>query len=356
MPAATLLALVGLLIPPAATSAQTAAPVWRALASVEVVAEPTTFSNAGARLAGTLYLPAGGRALGAMVVTHAAASPLRTSPLYVHLTQLLPSLGIAVLVYDRRGAGASEGQANSGDFALLADDAIAAVRMLKRDPRIDPRRIGVWGLSQGGWLALLAAARSPDVRFIVPISAPVVTADVQMLFRTTNAMRVNGYTQSDIDQMTATRNAVDAYMRGAGEQGVAQARVDAARDKPWFKYLYLGPVVRDRAVAGWRKEIENDPLLSLRQVRVPALILFGANDPVVPVAISVARLRTVAPRHRDMRVAVIAGADHGMQTGVSAKDFFDPARVDTMRPNTPEYVGLLASWLTGHGISRLPAR
>src|SRR3546814_14567543 len=103
--------------------------------------------------------------------------------------------------------------------------------MLKADARIDPKRIGLWGLSQGGWLSLLAAARNSDVRFVVSISAPVVTPDVQMMFRSENAMRINGYPEAEIEQMRTTRKADADYMRGNGDRAAAPALVDATTTK-----------------------------------------------------------------------------------------------------------------------------
>src|SRR3546814_10083692 len=52
-----------------------------------------------------------------------------------HLKTILPALGIAVFTYDRRGSGASGTKDAGGDFTILADDAIAAVKHLKSDPR-----------------------------------------------------------------------------------------------------------------------------------------------------------------------------------------------------------------------------
>ena len=323
---------------------------WSAAPSAVIVSESRTFRSGDATLGGTLYLPKGGQALGAVVVTHSASKPLRDAALYQHLTEMLPPLGVAVLTYDRRGSGKSGGDLKDSDYAMLADDAIAAVRMLKGDPRIDPERIGIWGLSQGGWLSLLAAARSSDVRFVVSIAAPVVTPDVQMMFRSENAMRINGYPEAEIDQMRATRKAVDDYMRGSGDRAAAQALVDAAKTEPWFDLLYLGEVVGDRATSRWRKEIEYDPLPTLDEVKVPALILFGANDPVVPVATSVARIN--ARRGPDVTVRVIAGADHHMATSMTPKAQMDPAQTKNVRPEAPEYFAVLVSWLTGQDIAR----
>src|SRR5690606_18433929 len=114
------------------------------------------------------------------------------------------------------------------------------------------------------------------------IAAPVVTPDVQMMFRSENSMRINGYSGAEIDQMRATRKAVDDYMYGTGERAAAQALVDAAKTEPWFDLLYMSETVGDRATSRWRKEIEYDPLPTLDEIKVPALILFGGNDPVVP--------------------------------------------------------------------------
>src|SRR3546814_7736405 len=109
-------------------------------------------------------------------------SPLRSASLYDHLKTILPALGIAVFTYDRRGSGASGSKDAGGAFTVLADDAIAAARSLKSDPRIDPRRIGTWGMSQGGWISPLAASRSPDIAFVGVGAGPAGTADGQLNF------------------------------------------------------------------------------------------------------------------------------------------------------------------------------
>ena len=321
-------------------------PSWAAAATTEILVEDRRFASNGTELGGTLYLPRSGKPVAAIVVTHSASSPLRGASLYDHLKKMLPALGIAVFVYDRRGSGQSGTVDAGGNYAILADDAIAAVKSLKADPRIDPRRIGTWGLSQGGWISPLAASRSPDIAFVISVPAPVVTADVQMIFSSTNHLRANGYPQTEIDQMVATRKAVDDYMRGTGSKEVAQRLIDGAKAKPWFKYTYMGETVRDRAVSGWRKEIENDPLTNLTAVKVPTLVLYGANDAVVPVAISVERLKTVAARMPNMMVHVVAGADHAMQRAVDEKISLDPKYDGTEQADSPEYIAVLARWLT----------
>jgi len=332
-----------------ALASPAAPPPWSAPATTRVTTEDRRFTSGDTELVGTLYMPASGKPVAAVVVTHSASSPLRTASLYDHLKTALPALGIAVFVYDRRGSGQSGIKTAGGDFALLADDAVAAVRSLKADPRIDPKRIGTWGLSQGGWISPLAASRSPDIAFVIAVSAPVVTADVQMLFSSTNHLIANGHSQAEVDQMAATRKAVDDYMRGSGSREAAQKMIDAAKTQPWFKYTYMGETVRDRAVSGWRREIENDPLKNLSAVTVPTLVLYGADDAVVPVAVSVERLKAIAAQKPKMAVHSIAGADHAMEMSADRKVSLDPKHDGTERPDSAEYIALLASWLAING-------
>lgn len=159
-PAITLSALAALLCSPQQASAvPTASDVpWSAPATTAVATEERRFTSGGAELSGTLYLPRSSKPVAAIVVTHSASSPLGSASLYDHLKTALPALGIAVFTYDRRGSGRSGTKDAGGNFTILADDAIAAVQSLKADPRIDPRRIGTWGLSQGGWISPRRAA------------------------------------------------------------------------------------------------------------------------------------------------------------------------------------------------------
>jgi pimeloyl-ACP methyl ester carboxylesterase len=320
-------------------------PPWSAPVSTQVDAEERTFRNGPVTLSGTLYTPHGAGRVPALIVLHAASSPERGNPLYRHLIEMLPPLKIAVFVFDRRGSGRSGGRLEDSDYAMLADDGIAAQRMLEQDARIDPRRIGFWGLSQGGWLALLAASRSPQSAFAVSVSAPMTTPDVQMNFAVANILRIRGYPQTDIDQAIAARAAVDDFYRGRRDRASAQKILDAAASRPWFEHIYMGRTFRDPDQSRWATEMRHDPLAVLGAVRQPALVIYGSVDPWVPVQISVERLRASSARHPNIDLAVIAGADHAMATSVSAVDQIDPDLSARSAPESAEYFGLLAAWL-----------
>ena len=92
--------------------------------------------------------------------------------------------GFAVLRYDRRGSGASEGDFMAADFAQLAADCLAAVALAAAQPEVDPGLIGLFGFSQGGWIGPEAASRSDEVAFMVLVGACAVTPAEQMRYVT----------------------------------------------------------------------------------------------------------------------------------------------------------------------------
>ena len=93
----------------------------------------------------------------AIVALHGAGEGTRDSPVYLHLHELLPPAGIGVVTFDRRGEGESAGDVTRGRFALQVEDALAVM------DAIDAAHVGLWGISQGGWIAPLAAAASDEV-------------------------------------------------------------------------------------------------------------------------------------------------------------------------------------------------
>ena len=313
-------------------------------------ASELTFTSGEARLSGTLYLPASRGPRPVVVVYHSASDALRDATLYRHLIAMLPPLGIGVFVFDRRGSGRSSGPAPDGSFEVLADDGIAARRMLEGVAGVDRRRIGYWGLSQGGWLAALAARRDPDCAFSISISAPMVTADVQMLFATGNVLRIRGYGQEAIDTALDARRGVDNFMRGLTSREDAQKRLDRAAAQPWFDQIYMSRTFHDPSVSGWAREMRNDPLAVVTAIRKPTLILYGATDPWVPVATSLERLAPVVRSHRNLTLHVIAGADHAMMTSATPRSQVDPVATARQAPEAPEYFGVMIAWLARQGL------
>jgi len=270
------------------------------------------------------YSPAGPTAL---VGLHGAGEGTRESPSLRHLHELLPTHGIGVVTFDRRGEGESTGDATRGRFDLQADDALAVLRA------IGAERGGLFGYSQGGWIAPLAAARSDDVAFLVLVASIGVTPSEQMMVAVERQLRLAGYRDDVVDRALDLRRRFEHWIHAVAPEPDEQLAGDllAAVDEPWAGQLWLPPSLLDQeGVRLWIEEMDYDPRPTFEQVRVPTLSFYGELDSWAPVEASVEAWREA--RGDGVELVVIPGAEHDL----------------TLPDGTfaPEYDRRLVEWLT----------
>lgn len=86
-----------------------------------------------------------------------------------HLTQA----GFASFIYDKMGCGKSEGVYNDNQtIQNSAQEAIAAIEELKRRNTPGSEKIGLWGLSRGGWVCPLIIVNYASIKFWISVSGP----------------------------------------------------------------------------------------------------------------------------------------------------------------------------------------
>jgi len=270
------------------------------------------------------YSPAGPTAL---VALHGAGEGTRDSPSLRHLHELLPPHGIGVVTFDRRGEGESTGDATRGRFDLQADDALAVLRA------IGAERSGLFGYSQGGWIAPLAAARSDDVAFLVLVASIGVTPSEQMMVAVERQLRLAGYGDDVVDRALDLRRRFEHWIHAVAPEPDEQLAGDllAAVDEPWAGQLWLPPSLLDEeGVRLWIEEMDYDPRPTFEQVRVPTLSFYGELDSWAPVEASVKAWRDA--RGDGVELVVIPGAEHDLTVPDGSV--------------APEYDRRLVEWLT----------
>ncbi len=130
------------------------------------------FYSDGLKLHGDLSVPEGlapGERRSAVVLVQGFATA-KSGPMYA-LARELGEWGYVVLNFDFRGFGDSEGERCRMLPLEQVEDTRAAVAFLRRHPSVDPERVGLYGASFGGGLAVYAAALDPRV----PCVATAVT-------------------------------------------------------------------------------------------------------------------------------------------------------------------------------------
>jgi uncharacterized protein len=130
----------------------------------------TTFSSGGARCAAYVYrpeaAPEGGPAVPCVVMAH-GFSATRDDGLPA-FAERFAAAGLAVVLFDYRGFGASEGEPRQLlDIGGQLDDYAAAIAFARSLDGVDPDRIALWGSSFSGGHVLEAARRDGRIAAVV---------------------------------------------------------------------------------------------------------------------------------------------------------------------------------------------
>jgi len=134
--------------------------------------QPITYLSDGLKITGLASKPDGAGPFPLVLVNHGGFEPARTvGP----LLDLFAKVGYVAVASDYRGVAASEGKNEVAKGEV--NDVLQAMAWARSLPCVDGKRVVMWGHSHGGCIALLAAARSPDIRAIVTIGAPVELAE-----------------------------------------------------------------------------------------------------------------------------------------------------------------------------------
>jgi pimeloyl-ACP methyl ester carboxylesterase len=308
--------------------------------------EPVEFRNGDVVLKGLLSIPEGPGPHPAVVMVHGSGAATRNIGFF---TSVYERLGIATLSFDKRGAGESTGNWKSAPFTDLADDVLAAVALLKARKDIDGARIGLEGASQGGWIGAMAAAKSPDVAWMIIRVGSGVSVMENMLWEDVAAMRDLGLDAAQTAEVVAFDREIYALVA----QGRPRADVEAAAakwfDKPWFATLYpKGYKPSDDGYLWLRANANVESVDHLRQVKVPVNWYFGATDGNVPTARSAPRVvqALVDAGNPDFSVTVLP-SDHSFFADVPANSS-DKSKVSRY---VPGFFEANAAWLAARGFT-----
>ena len=313
----------------------------------------TVFQGAGVRLAGRLVMPKGNEKVPIVVLVH-GSEDFSARDFYA-LQRQLPTEGIGVFVYDKRGTGASGGR-YSQSYLLLADDAIAAMHEATRLAGDRAGRVGYQGGSQGGWVAPLAA-KIESVDFVIVGFGLAVSPLEEDREAIALDMTRQGYGADVMAKAMKVADATAAIMRSDFRDGydqLAALRGQYAKE-PWFKHVHgdfsfflldtpeatqreKGPVLLANVPADY------DPMPVLRNLDTPQLWILGEDDIEAPSAETARRLSELIGQGRPITLAMFPHADHGIYEYETSAD---GTRVSTR--NSDGYFAMMRDFIRdGH--------
>ncbi len=269
------------------------------------------FAGVGVNLSATITVPdpAGTEdAPGVVLVGGSGPADRHNGGLFDALRDHLVGAGLAVLAYDKRGVGRSTGAWATATVDELAGDAAAAVALLQAHRRVSTDRVGVLGHSEGGWVALRLCARFGGPRHLIASSCPAVPfLDAEVFALTATGAEASKAAQLYSELAVAAKS-------GAGPVEAQRILTSYAHHR-WYSTA-LGDFTLDADTwAQLRAWVDYDPYADLVRLTTPTLAIFGEQDPLVPVAASVAGFeQTASSAARSQQVVVFPEANHRMQS------------------------------------------
>ena len=236
---------------------------------------------------------------------------------------VMPPGGVGAFVYDKRGTGRSGGKYTQ-DYSVLADDAVAAVATARSMAGARLQRIGFQGGSQGGWVAPLAATRTP-VDFVIVCFGLAVNAIEEDQQAVELQLGEKGYSHAEIRDAMKLASAAENVFASGFTSGFAE--LDRLRKRNasarWYKdlrgdyaYIILSKSEAElRAMApqfDWHIPWNYDSMPVLRALRTPQLWILGGEDYEAPSRETRKRLESLIASGSDCTIAYYAHAEHGM--------------------------------------------
>jgi pimeloyl-ACP methyl ester carboxylesterase len=306
------------------------------------------FRNSPVRLSGTLFLPPGEGPFPAVVLVHGSGRQDRST--LRMFADRFARAGIAALAYDKRGVGASTGDYARASLADLAGDALSAWDSLRDIPEVDAGAIGLWGISQGGWVSVLAAAKAPEIAWVILVSGPGVSPATQQTYRLDQEMRDAGISDHGRREVLAAWEALFTWLRSGRGQEPLAAMVDRlGADEAMRAWLPPPPGAVPPEAWFLHLGIDFDPSPVLATLRCPVLAIYGELDRLVPVNVSTNRIQAALRRghNPDFNIHIFPRANHNLMSGTRGSR----SELLTAREFAPGFFETMIDWLR----ARFPA-
>lgn len=250
-------------------------------------------------------------------------------PIFAQLAYALADAGYLVVRYDERGAGQSGGRQESATIEEFAVDTRAVVSYLTKRRDVDPKRISLVGYGEGGWIALVVAARDEKIAAIGLIATPSTTGTDLVLEQ--QRLMFEGNSTSPAVQQSAIeqqKQILEAVVTGKG----------------WENF---NPDMRKRVDTPlYRSFLMFEPAQVIVKVRQPMLVMHPMLDREVPAyhGEQLAQLARSRPRAKATEFVQLAGVNHLLVRAATGE--IAEYGTLTQRTISPAATLELTGWLT----------
>jgi pimeloyl-ACP methyl ester carboxylesterase len=304
--------------------------------------EKITFQSDQFHLVGELRLPKEGDKHPLVIMVHGDGPAYRTY--FFKLKECFLRAGYATLMWDKPGCGQSKGELSKNHLREeRAKILVDAIDQMKTHPRIDAEHMGVWGISQAGYVIPMALLKTNDISFMIMVGCPGENGIHQTAYLIRRQLQFEGVSEEEARQ--AESHFAQLFYAQTFDQYIEHA-----------KPLYDNPVQREMGFVSalwnetnWKPHSPEDegffnPMDIIEKITIPVLAFFGEKDTQVdPIqGVSAYKKALTEAGNKNFRVELIPNADHNIilsKTGRrsrSSKEWQNYA---------PEYLKIMEDWL-----------
>jgi pimeloyl-ACP methyl ester carboxylesterase len=252
--------------------------VTKQFGDVSALVQELSFNSGDFYVVGDFRTPVEGELFPVIIMVHGSGGATRDGAVdFATLIEIFLRQGFAVLSWDKPGSGESRGTFTQGYTVteranLLAD----ATKVLKENTSILNSSIGLWGISQAGWVMPRSLELTNDVAFMIVVSGGGEDGIEQMAYQVGQVVACKGGSTEQV-------NAVEKYwsqMAKATEYSEYREAVDILVNIPGVTE-HTGLTVSEQSQwNAWPREIDAfwNPMDAIEKTTIPMLVFFGELD------------------------------------------------------------------------------
>jgi pimeloyl-ACP methyl ester carboxylesterase len=313
---------------------------------VPFTAEEITFYSGDFKLVGELKLPRGNELHGVVIFVHGDGPNDRTSGgSYPPIMERMLSAGFATFAWDKPGTGESTGSLIRSElFMQRAGIVLDGIEVLKKHPSINQNMIGLWGISQAGYVMARVLEESKDIEFMIAVSCPGEASVAQtsyLISRQAICAGIDSAEARKIERLYEAAERAQTY----GEYVNYKSKIDSfpALEK-------MGIKMRVRPENEWEKPDLNgkyyfDPMKIVEKIKITVLVFFGEKDTQADPVQGVAAWRKAFEKagNKNYQIELIPGVDHCMF--ISKTGCLEEAFNREVTRYEPLFLNIIEEWL-----------
>jgi acetyl esterase/lipase len=338
---------------PTATASPTTEPTPTV---VPIVVEELRFQSGHFTLVGDLQVPNTEGKHPAIIMVHGDGGVDRYgSGTYHPIMERFLHAGYAVFSWDKPntswdepGTGESTGEFVDGAWIITdrASILVDAVEFLKKHPAMDPQRIGVWGISQGGIVMPMALPMTDDIAFMIVVSGPGVDSIDQTAYLIGQQLLCEGYSA---EEANLAEQGFANMCKATTYQEFRESKEHLIQF-PHAQRFTGRDITPEEEWSPWDRSVDAffNPIEVIERTTIPVLAFFGEKDTQVDPFQGAQACEEALQKaeNQNYQVELIPGVDHNIvlcESGcMDARD--RRSRADWLK-YAPEYLDWMEEWL-----------